>query len=175
VPGCTAASALCPEEDLSDGELINASDVSSSCADDEGDQLLLLPTPPKVNVITPETHLHHIRNLTQDIADPWSCKSMPQLLPLLLFTRNHESLQKMDEDNDHFDRASPTPFSTRYCELTYERLPFHGVYDHLSTQHLISVCRFLASSMTTQSVRELGVEGAALQTIRPSTIYHYGT
>ncbi|KAG2738157.1 hypothetical protein P692DRAFT_20882849 [Suillus brevipes Sb2] len=173
VPGSTATSAICPEEDLSDGELINASDVSLSCADDEGDQLLLPPTPPKVNITTPETHLYHIRNLTQDIADPWSRKSMPQLLPSLLFTRNHESLQEMDED--HFNRASPTPFGARYCDLTYEPLPFHGVYDHLSTQRLISVCRFLASSMTAQSVRELGVEGAALQTTRPSTIYHYGT
>lgn len=162
MPGRTVTSALCPEEDISDCELINASDASSSYADDEEDQLLLPPTPSKVNVITPDTHLQHIRNLAQDIADPWSHKSIPQFLPSLLFTWNYESLQEMDEDDNHFNRTSTTPFGTKYCDLTYEPLAFHGIYDHLSTQCLISVCRFLASSMTTQSVRELGVEGAAL-------------
>ncbi|KAG2737169.1 hypothetical protein P692DRAFT_20883880 [Suillus brevipes Sb2] len=100
---------------------------------------------------------------------------MPQLVPSLLFTRNHNSLQEPDEEDDPFERITPNPFGIRLCDFTYEPLPFHGTYDNFTSQRLITLCRFLSRSMTAQSVRELGIEGAARHNTRPSAIYHYDT
>jgi hypothetical protein len=166
------------EEELSDGELINSSDTSSSCADDEEDQLSYptpAQTPPTLKPFMPNAQVQHIKKLAEDIADPWSRKYMPQLVPSLLFTHNHDSLQEPDEEDDPFERLTPTPFGLRYCELTYETLPFHGVYDLVTSQRLIALCRFLSRTMTAQSVHELGLEGTALHNTRPSAIFHYDT
>ncbi|KAG2750380.1 hypothetical protein P692DRAFT_20818163 [Suillus brevipes Sb2] len=76
---------------------------------------MVLPTPPSQPA--PENHIKHIKKLTADIADPWSRKSMPQLIPSLLFTRTHESLQEPDNDDDLFDHIMPTPFSNKYSIL----------------------------------------------------------
>ncbi|KIK32304.1 hypothetical protein CY34DRAFT_19144 [Suillus luteus UH-Slu-Lm8-n1] len=171
----TTTRALYYEEDASDGVLVDASDISSSCADDEEDELTY-PSPTEVKRPPPaDTHLQHIKKLAVDIADPWSRKVMPQLVPSLLFTRNHDTLQEPDEEDDPFDRIHPSPFGIRLCDLTYEPLPFHGTYDTLTSQRLMALCRFLSSSMAAQSVRELGLDGAALHVTRPSAIFHYGT
>ncbi|KIK31918.1 hypothetical protein CY34DRAFT_19447 [Suillus luteus UH-Slu-Lm8-n1] len=167
--------APCPEEEFSDDELLNDSDISSSCADDEETDLAVLKLPKVKPPAVDTTHMQHIKKLAEDIADPWSRKTMPQLIPSLLFTRTHDSLQEPDDDDDFFDYVTPSPFGIKSCDFTYEPLPFHGTFDHLTSQRLTALCKFLNSAMAAQSARELGLEEAALHTTRPSAIYHYGT
>ncbi|KAG1782091.1 hypothetical protein EV702DRAFT_1192751 [Suillus placidus] len=159
------------EDDSSDGEFVNLSDTSSSCADDEEESLLkpllLKPAPP--------ANIAHIKNLAEDLADPWSHKAIPKLLPSLIFTKTFGLLIKPDKDDDPFDQLTPAPFGIKYCDHTYEPHPFHGTYDTFISQRLILLCKFLSGVMASQAIRELGLEKAAFHTTCPSAIYHYDT
>ncbi|KAG2079507.1 uncharacterized protein F5147DRAFT_785013 [Suillus discolor] len=157
----------------SDGELVDMSETSSSCADDE-ESLAPIPNSTRPSSRIVQLHLSHIRKLAEDIADPWTRKFIPQLIPSLIFTRTTDALEEPD-DNGLFDKLTPSPFGLRQCELTYETLPFHGHYDHSSVHRLTTLTRFLTGIMASQSVRELGIEQAAFHTTRPSAIYHYDT
>ncbi|KAG1850792.1 hypothetical protein C8R48DRAFT_778134 [Suillus tomentosus] len=112
-------------------------------------------------------HLEHIRKLAEDIADPWTHKFIPQLIPSLTFTRTTDALEEPD-DNGLFDRLTPSPFGLRYCELSYKPLPFHSRFDNISIHRLTTRTRFLSGAMASQTVRELGLERAAFHTTRPA-------
>ncbi|KAG1849106.1 hypothetical protein C8R48DRAFT_778691 [Suillus tomentosus] len=106
--------------------------------------------------------------------DPWTCKFIPQLIPLLIFTHTTGALEELD-DNSLFNQLALFPFGLYYCELTYEPLPFHSHFNNLSIHRLTTLTKFLTGVMALQLIWEFGLEKAAFYTTQPSAIYHDNT
>ncbi|KAG2119715.1 uncharacterized protein F5147DRAFT_767189 [Suillus discolor] len=141
----------------SDGELIEMNETSSSCADNE-ESLAPIPNSTRPSSRIVQLHLLHIHKLAEDIADPWTHKYIPQLIPSLIFTCTTDALEEPD-DNGLFDKLTPSPFRP----------------SPVQTHRLTALTRFLTGAMASQSIRELGIEKAAFHTTRPSAIFHYDT
>ncbi|KAG2065420.1 hypothetical protein BDR04DRAFT_1161474 [Suillus decipiens] len=96
-------SSTVPKEDFSDEDFSDCSNTSSFCADNKGSAVFMPSTQPVSMKLTPCATFMHIRKLTKDIADPWSCKYVPQLIPSLIFSKGAEALEEPNTDDDIFD------------------------------------------------------------------------